>query len=139
MINDESFGIVPLRKTAHGWEVLLIQHKHGRHWGFPKGHAEAKETPRKAAARELKEETNLDVVRYLSENPLVEQYRFIHERRSIHKRVDYFIAEVSGTIKIQEHEVEDAAWSSIDEAFAKLTHDEAKTILKQVARILPAH
>ncbi len=71
MEKDESFGIVPLRRNANAWQVFLIQHKHGRHWGFPKGHAESGEMPEDAAARELKEETNLEITAFLIKIPLL--------------------------------------------------------------------
>jgi 8-oxo-dGTP pyrophosphatase MutT (NUDIX family) len=126
-------------QKSRTWRVLLIQHKHGRHWGFPKGHAELGESPQSAAARELKEETNLEIVRYIHQEPLVEQYRFFHEGRAISKRVFYFVAEVAGSLKIQSQELEDAIWVPIDQAFERLTHQEAKNILKHVAKILKVH
>ncbi len=42
-------------------EVLLIKHKNGGHWAFPKGHVEKKETESETALREIKEETGLKV------------------------------------------------------------------------------
>ena len=69
---EESFGVVPVQKTENDWEVFLIQHIKGRYWGFPKGHAEAGETPIESAVRELKEETNLDPNNCLRMDPFVE-------------------------------------------------------------------
>jgi bis(5'-nucleosidyl)-tetraphosphatase len=72
----ESFGIVPFLKEEGGWKVLLILHREGNHWGFPKGKANPGETPLEAATRELKEETGLSVIQILREEPLAEQYQF---------------------------------------------------------------
>ena len=41
-------------------KVLLIKQK-DENWGFPKGHVEEGETEEETAAREVKEETNIDV------------------------------------------------------------------------------
>ena len=133
---DESFGIVPVSLIDGEWKVFLIQHKHGRYWGFPKGHAEGSETPQDAAHRELKEETHLDIVRFLYQEPLMEQYQFTYEGRRISKRVYYFLAEVSGTVILEKSEIADGAWSPLSEAREKLTHPEGKAILRQVEKML---
>lgn len=133
---DESFGIVPLKNESGRWEVFLIKHKHGRYWGFPKGHAEADETPQQTATRELKEETNLDIIRFLTDEPLMERYNFMLEGSRIYKRVFYFIAEVSGSVVLQKHEISDGLWLPLTEALQKLTHPEGKTILTQVTAFL---
>lgn len=52
-----SAGAIPLRKTSHGWEVLLL--RAFKYWDFPKGMVESGEDPWKAAMRELAEETGL--------------------------------------------------------------------------------
>lgn len=134
---DESFGIVPLTKAKGYWEVFLIQHKHGRYWGFPKGHKEKDETPQAAALRELKEETNLELIKFLKQEPLMEQYNFILDGRRIFKSVYYFIAEVNGEIILQKKEISGGVWLTFSDALEKLTHSEGKAILKQVEKILP--
>jgi bis(5'-nucleosidyl)-tetraphosphatase len=133
---DESFGVIPLRRVQNGWEVFLIQHRHGRYWGFPKGHAEANESSETAACRELKEETNLDVVRFLSSEPLLEQYQFNLEGRRIFKRVFYYIAEVEGEIVLQKKEISDGVWLPMAKAHDQVTHSEGKTILMQAEKII---
>lgn len=137
MQKDESFGVIPLSCARGLWEVFLIQHQRGRYWGFPKGHAEPGETPQQAAFRELKEETNLEIVRYLQKEPLSEQYYFMMEGRRIFKRVLYFIAEVEGTVKLQEKEIQNGVWLPLTDAIEKVTHAEGKAILSQVEKILP--
>ncbi len=132
-VRDESFGIVPLVFHNTVWEVFLVQHKHGgQHWGFPKGHAERNETPQEAATRELSEETNLQVVRFLFPDPLQEQYQFTHEGQLVVKKVCYFIAEVSGEVRLQAHEISSGGWFSLPKAYEQLTHPEGKAILRQV-------
>ena len=134
---EESFGVIPLSKARGRWEVFLIQHSRGRYWGFPKGHGEANETPEEAAFRELKEETNLDLVRYLQKEPLTEQYQFMKEGRRVFKKVTYFIAEVGGEVRLQQEEIQNGIWVPFPEALDKVTHSEGKSILAQVEKILP--
>ena len=136
MKKEESFGIIPLVNKNGCWEVFLIQLKHGRYWGFPKGHAEAGESPKETALRELKEETNLDLVRFLHDTPLSEQYQFTSERRRIFKRVEYFVAEVTGVVILQELELQNGHWISVPEGIEKVTHPEGKAILIEVEKIL---
>jgi 8-oxo-dGTP pyrophosphatase MutT (NUDIX family) len=133
---EQSFGIIPLRKTLGGWEVFLIQHAKSRYWGFPKGHSEEGESPSQAAIRELKEETNLDVVRYLQQEPLQEQYQFRVKGHQVFKKVLYYVAEVEGEVKLQMHEVQNGIWISFSDAIHQVTHAEGKSILTQVRAIL---
>ena len=134
---EESFGVIPLNKERGRWEVFLIQHHRGGYWGFPKGHAEPGETPEQAAGRELKEETNLEIVRYLRKEPFIEQYQFSMVGKRVSKRVAYFAAEVSGKIELQKQEIQDGIWLPVAEALEKVTHSEGKSILSQVVNILP--
>lgn len=136
MRREESFGIVPLMKKGEVWEVFLIQHRGGRYWGFPKGHAEPNETPLEAASRELKEETHLDCVRLLQKEPLHEQYWFQMEGKRVFKKVTYFIAEVSGTVELQKTEINDGIWIPLSEAINQVTHPEGKAILAEVIQLL---
>jgi len=133
---DESFGVVPLCRPRGRWEVFLIKHRHGRYWGFPKGHAEAGETPQVTAARELKEETNLDVLRFLTGKTFMERYNFVIEGTRVFKRVYYFLAEVGGEVQLQKHEVSDGVWLPLDQALQRLTHPEGRMILSQVSAFL---
>ncbi|MBX7067312.1 MAG: NUDIX domain-containing protein [Parachlamydiales bacterium] len=137
MQKDESFGVIPLRRSKGFWEVFLIQHNRSGYWGFPKGHAEANETPEQAAFRELKEETNLELVSLIQTEPLKEQYTFILDRRRVFKQVLYYIAEVGGDIILQKGEIHDGGWFPFPEAIARVTHQEGKTLLLQIEKNLP--
>lgn len=137
MQQDESFGVIPLSKTRGHWEVFLIQHNRSGYWGFPKGHAEANETPNQAAFRELKEETNLELIHLIHDEPLMEQYTFVMEGKRVFKRVFYFIAEVGGKILLQQQEIHDGRWIAFPEAYAQVTHQEGKALLAQVEKMLP--
>lgn len=137
MQEERSFGIVPLQKNNDAWHVLLIQHGAG-HWGFPKGHADGDESALMTAERELQEETGMTVVRFLSEKPLQETYRFTRHGTSVKKSVIYFLAEVKGSLKIQLEEIKEAKWMTLKEAETKLTFPSAKSICTQAQEIMKA-
>ncbi len=131
MLKVESFGVIPLIKDSTGlYQVLLILHSKGTHWGFPKGKANPKETPIESATRELKEETGLDILQILCQTPITEQYQFRHRGEKILKVVHYFPAIVKGDLKLQVEEVRDAKWLNFDQAEKQLSFKEARHILK---------
>ena len=130
-MRDDSFGIIPFQKTSSGWQVLLVQHKNGLYWSFPKGHAEGVEDPQDTASRELKEETGLEVDEFLSQEPIIETYTFEREGQIVDKTVTYFCALVSGAFEIHPEEIADASWHSIHKADKILTYNEAKQSFKK--------
>lgn len=133
---DQSFGIIPLVQENGTWRVLLILHQGGRHWAFPKGHANEGESERDAAIRELKEETGLEVEKLLQDNPLVEQYQFHRKNEIVVKTVKYFPALVKGKIVLQEEEIKDAKWILLKDASKHLTFKEARSMCQQLIKIL---
>ena len=52
MKKEKSCGAIVYREKD-GVEILLIKHKNGGHWAFPKGHVENKETEEETALREI--------------------------------------------------------------------------------------
>jgi bis(5'-nucleosidyl)-tetraphosphatase len=57
-----SAGVIPLRRTAQGWRILVLRAY--KNWDFPKGRVEAGEEPIVAAKREATEETGLTDLRF---------------------------------------------------------------------------
>lgn len=129
-----SFGIIPFRIIKRKWQVLLIQHLNGQHWGFPKGKAEKTESAQDTAIRELEEETGLRVQRFLSLEPLIEHYYLSDQEKN--KTVSYFLALVTGVLKCQSDEVLQAKWCDLDEAAKQLSFPELKNIFTQARKVL---
>lgn len=136
MKQEHSCGIVPLKQEGTNVYVLVIVHKGGRHWGFPKGHKDPGETDLQTAERELLEETGLRVVRWVSQRPYVETYVFYKFHQKIHKKVSYFPAFVEGELSLQLDEIVDSRWVLIEEASNHLTFKEAKEICGKVQSLL---
>lgn len=136
MIQETSFGIVPLKNINGDWHVLLIKHSKGEYWAFPKGHREEGETPFQAAARELLEETGLSVAQVLFEEIFSETYQFRRESTLIEKTVVYFAAEVKGEMALQSSEVSESRWIKWKEAEQVITFPQSKSICHQVMSLL---
>jgi len=135
-MQERSYGIIPLQKKGKEWQVLLINHRQGGFWAFPKGHAEEGETAEQAARRELQEETGLTIVQMLSSETLKESYSFFRGKSFIHKEVLYFIAEVEGTLHLQEGEVYDSRWIPLKEAESQITFAESKNLCRRAIELL---
>jgi bis(5'-nucleosidyl)-tetraphosphatase len=133
---EYSCGIVPLRMEKGIVEVLLIVHKGGRHWGFPKGHKDQGETDLETAKRELQEETGLTVVECLSKEPYREAYTFYKFRQKVRKVVCYFPAFVEGALVLQPDEITNSCWLPIESACERLTFKEAREICSKVIDLL---
>jgi 8-oxo-dGTP pyrophosphatase MutT (NUDIX family) len=135
-MREYSYGIIPVRFIPQtGWEMLLIQH-HGGHWAFPKGHADAHESPQQTAIRELQEETGLTIKRFLSEQTFIEDYFFSHHGKTIYKTVTYFLAEVEGLVTLQEAEVCDSIWLTPDQAIERITFKKCRALCHQAEQVL---
>lgn len=109
--------------------VLLIK-QHQEFWGFPKGHVEDGETEIETAIREVKEETNVDIV-------VEESFRFENHYitdNSIDKTVILFVAHPIDNMNIiaQEAEIKDIKWVDIDKVEGTLTFDNLKELWKNV-------
>jgi bis(5'-nucleosidyl)-tetraphosphatase len=145
---DRSFGIVPVTPPPEietpetpqtEPQFLLIQHQAG-HWGFPKGHAEANETPVAAACREFEEETGIRAYRLLDETAFSESYRFTKKQKLIEKTVIYYVALVeTKQVTIQADEVRDFAWLTYSEALNRITFAQSHVLLTQVKAHLTDH
>lgn len=116
--------------VVRGADILLISVLEGRRWQLPKGHIEEGETAEEAAVREVREETGVTgLVR--ARLPGVEYWFVDHDKKRVHKIVDYFLLDyVSGdAADYDRQEVSGAEWLSWDEGIARLTfHNERKAV-----------
>lgn len=124
---EESAGVIPVHKDSR--EILLVHHLAG-HWGFPKGHLKTGENARRAALRELKEETGLAKV-ILEGKPIVEKYSFGKNGVQIEKTVSYFVGMVdTKNVTMERKELQGVAWLPYTQALERLTF--SKDVLRSI-------
>ena len=132
---EKSFGVIPVfRDSNNNLFFCLIRHKKG-HWGFPKGHRDKGESDEKTALRELKEETDIDIVNLLDNQFFFEKYSFQKDSFYHDKTVKYFLgftpSSVAMTRKNFKNEIPELRWVTYEEAKQLITFPEAKEVLNQ--------
>ena len=129
MKKEKSCGCIIFNEKG---EILLL-HQNAGHWGLPKGHVEQGETEEQTAIREVKEETNIDVV-------INTEYRYsivYSPKEDVEKEVVYFVAKnTSNDITPQLEEVQEVKWLDIDNAINTISYDNSKELLKKVKKDL---
>lgn len=131
MKHEKSCGALVYRKRGERVQLLLIKHRHGGHWSFPKGHVERGEAEIQTALREVKEETGLDI-------SLLEGFRYSVEyfpRPNVKKQVVYFLGEASpGRYKIQEEEISEIVWADLEKAYHMVSFRNDKNLIARARR-----
>jgi 8-oxo-dGTP pyrophosphatase MutT (NUDIX family) len=136
-----SAGGVVFRRTPAGPQILLLQHEGGK-WMLPKGTIEIGETPEAVARREVAEEcriSNIRVVEDLGE----ERYFFFWRSEDTYydKTVHYYLLEFLGgeePVPQQEEGFVACAWTTLDEAMARIKYKETREILRRAREVLEA-
>lgn len=129
---EKSCGAIIIKRNSGKIETLLIQML-GGHWSYPKGHVEDNETEVETALREIKEETNLDVI-------IDTRFREIttySPKPGVIKDVIYFLAFAKTLdVKVQEEEVANYEWIDINDAIKLITFEEDRKIFKKAIRFI---
>lgn len=123
-------GVVVRRRGDRGSQFLLIHDGH-RNWGFPKGHLDPGESPEEAARREVEEETGLtDLVLHCRLGRI--DWYFRHRGHLVHKYCHFFLfSSAAGEPVPQADEgIAACAWLDYEEARARLTHANARRVLR---------
>lgn len=126
MKHEKSCGCIIIEDK----KVLLIKQTNGI-WGFPKGHVEKNETELETAAREVKEETNLDVEIDANKRYTME---YVTDKGKL-KQVVLFVAKCTGgEIKAQECEVNEIKWLDFDEAVETITYENTRELFEKILK-----
>jgi bis(5'-nucleosidyl)-tetraphosphatase len=129
--DERSAGFVLFRCCEERRFYLVLRHRVGGHWAFPKGRIETGEDEFAAARREVAEETGIEGLRPVPGFQATSRYRFTRERRSISKTVVYFLAETEAERTRLSHEHSNAVWLEAAEARRRLTYEESRCILDE--------
>ena len=132
MKKEKSCGAVVYRQGETGVEVLIIKHKNGGHWAFPKGHVEKKETESETALREIKEETGLKVELDTGFREMVTY----SPKPNVMKDVIYFAAKAKKDSARPQPEEVLAPLGAAPEALALVTYATDREVLQAFLRYL---
>jgi 8-oxo-dGTP pyrophosphatase MutT (NUDIX family) len=116
-------------------EVALVGRSQAGIWALPKGTPQAGETVEQVAAREVQEETGLQVrlITYVGSI----SYSFIREQIRYHKQVRHFLFEaIGGDMALHDHEYDLVEWFPLSEACRRLTYQNEIHILYQAEDVL---
>ena len=129
---EKSCGAILYRYLGVDLYILMIQMNIG-HWSFPKGHMEGNETEIETAIREVKEETNIDII--VDRN--FREVTTYSPLNGILKDVVYFVATpISNHLVPQEEEVSDAKWVHSDDALNIVTYESDRNILYKAIQFI---
>jgi len=136
MEHEKSCGALVYRRQGDKLQLLILRHRMGGHWSFPKGHVESGETEVQTALREVKEETGLTIRLF---EGFREQVAY-SPRPGIKKDVVYFLgfAEDSRTTP-QEEEISEIRWIDQDQTYQFLTYDNDRRLVQRAKRHIKRH
>ena len=127
MKREKSCGALVYRYEGDRLMLLLLRHRHGGHWSFPKGHVEGEETETETALREIREETGLSVSLREGFRHTVEYY----PKPGVRKQVVYFLGAAPPDPKIvrQEEEISELHWVEWSQAVEAVTFKNDRNLL----------
>lgn len=122
---EKSCGAV-IYKKENGKFLFLLELQSNGHYSFPKGHIANNETEVECAKREIKEETNLDVI--IDTNFKYTISYFIGDKK-IYKDATYFVA-VPKTFNLlkQDSEILECNWYTYEEVLSRLEYSNIKEV-----------
>ncbi|MEF9984562.1 MAG: NUDIX domain-containing protein [Oscillospiraceae bacterium] len=125
---EKSCGALVIRGKGSDTQLLILKHKYGGHWSFPKGHVENGETEIQTALREVNEETGLTLDLFSGFRQAVEYF----PSPNVKKEVVYFLGYAKNdNIKKQEEEISEIKWVKLDEAHKIVTFKNDKNLINQ--------
>ena len=117
---------------------LLLRHRNGGHWGFPKGRIEAGEEDRIAALREAREETGIDEIEPIPSFRATSTYRFIRNGSPVSKEATYFLGRVGSDDVVLSDEHVECRWLAFPSAWEILTYAVTREVLRAANLYLEA-
>lgn len=135
---ERSAGFILYRTEEGERRYLLLCHRIGGHWGFPKGQIDHGEQELDTAHREVREETGISSIDQTPAFREISGYSFTRDGRTIVKQVVYFLGRAASEEIVISHEHRDGKWLTYEAALERLTYAEARRILSVAESCLRA-
>lgn len=134
---ERSAGAVIFHNNNGRIEYLLLQYRH-RHWDFPRGHVEPGETDEMTAQREIKEETSLQDLSFVSGFKSQTHWFYKHKdlTQANYKEAIYFLAQSQIKKVVLNDENLDFKWLTIDQALELPMFQNVKNVLNEAHEYL---
>jgi 8-oxo-dGTP pyrophosphatase MutT (NUDIX family) len=128
---EHSAGFILFSEAARGpRQYLLLRHRNGSHWGFPKGRIEPGEHEGETALREVEEETGIDKIEPIEDFRAVNEYHFRRGGTLIRKQVVYFLGRALTDRVVLSREHIAWRWFSLAAAEKALNYEDAREVLR---------
>ena len=132
---ESSAGAIIFLKKEDVYRFLLLRYGAG-HWDLAKGHVEEGETLKGTVVREVKEETGIDDLKFISGFQEKTEYFFTAKRKKIFKTNKLFLAETKKEEINLSLEHTSFAWLSYYDALDRITFENTKKVLKKAMKFL---
>lgn len=127
MKREKSCGALVFRKHGESYDLVLLRHRFGGHWSFPKGHVEAGENERQTAQREVREETGVRIRILDGFRESVEYF----PKPGVKKQVVYFLGEAQNEDLVpQEEEISEVRWAPLEQSGDLVTFANDKRLIR---------
>jgi 8-oxo-dGTP pyrophosphatase MutT (NUDIX family) len=137
---DTSAGVLVFRDRPEDVRLWLTLLSRKGHWDFPKGHPEGDETLDEAARREVAEEAGLTSadVEFIEGFETTVSYVVAKQTRRFFKTVHYFLARsLTATVALSDEHT-DYAWLDLEKILDRLTHENARELVRRAVAHLDA-
>jgi bis(5'-nucleosidyl)-tetraphosphatase len=134
MPRENSCGAVVFRENGER-EYLLLHYEAG-HWDFVKGNIEPNESEKGTVIRELREETGILRARFIDDFREEISYFYRRGGKTIFKEVIFFLIETKDTEVKLSYEHIGYEWLTYQHALKRLTHGNAKKVLRRANTFL---
>lgn len=131
---EKSAGAVVFRKEKGNIYYLVLSASSG--WSFPKGVIDKNEEQKEAAQREVREETGIKDIEFIPGFKESIKYFYKKAGKTIFKTVVFFLAKTKEREVRVSSEHNSYKWLPFEEAFSKITFENAKEILQKANNFL---